>query len=164
MDIKAQIKRTAFSIPYVDQPTGFWEQLKQQFQTDIAEVYFPLIDPVVGSGRPLQPDRYLVSFLESKLLPVSVLINPVVLPDQFDTVKTRLLEEIETYLKSYDLKGVTISNLSLAKELKKTFPGIQTTASTLMEMLNRDKHTVTKTVVLDYKLIVRKSSVRIRNS
>ncbi len=37
-------------------------------------------------------------------------------------------------------------------------------ASTLMEMLNRDEHTVTKTVVLDYKLIVRKSSVRIRNS
>lgn len=43
------------------------------------------------------------------------------------------------------------------------YPGMEmgeVAASTLIEMLNRDDHTITKTVVLDYKLIVRKSSIK----
>ena len=43
------------------------------------------------------------------------------------------------------------------------YPGMEmgeVAASTLLEMLNRDDRTITKTVVLDYKLIIRKSSMK----
>lgn len=130
---------TLFSIPYVDLPIAFWEKMALQYKSNIKDVYFPMEENVIGTGRPLQPNKFLKKFLESQVLPVSVLINPVVLQTPFEVVKDKLLKCIGKYMLVYNIKGITIANLSLAKEVKKYFPEIELTASTLMDISNEQQ-------------------------
>ncbi len=124
----------SFSIPYINQPIKFWEEIKQSFGLEIKEVYFPISNNLVGTGRPFQPDSFLKNFLASQILPVSVLVNPVVLPDQYQNLQKKLLKGIENYISKYNLRGITVCNLELARDIKKYFPQIELTASTLMEI------------------------------
>jgi hypothetical protein len=75
-------KIVKFSIPYIDQPISFWEEIKAKFGASFKEVYFPLSHYSIGTARPIQPDKYLYDFLESKILPASV-IFPIEISDGF---------------------------------------------------------------------------------
>lgn len=135
-------KGKTFIIPYIDQSTKFWEKLSDLYREQIREVYFPINDEYIGTGRPKQPENNLTEFLESKILPVSVLINPVVLPRPVDDIAERILEKLEYYQMRYNLVGVTLTNLSLAQIIKSKFPGLKLTASTLMEIYNEQQLTM----------------------
>jgi hypothetical protein len=123
-----------YSIPYIDQPLSFWEKIKGKYGFSIKEVYFPLPHYLIGTGRPLQPDKYMHEFLESRLLPVSVLINPIVLPDQLENLFEGISVSIQLLSKQGNLVGATITNFNLAKCLKKEFPFLELTASALMDI------------------------------
>jgi len=131
--------RNLFIIPYVDQDEIFWQKLTNLYSEQIKEVYLPIIDDFIRSGRPKQPATHLTGFLESGILPVSVLINPIVLARPLEELTNRILRTLESYLKNYNLAGVTLSNLSLASIIKKEFPSLKLTASTLMEIYNKQQ-------------------------
>jgi hypothetical protein len=99
-------------------------------------VYFPIQKGITGTGRPVQSDQHLTSFLENDRIPKSVLINPVVLTRPVEL----LLEEIKLYLdrliSRYNIVGVTVVNLSVAEMIKSEFPMLEITASTLMDINN----------------------------
>jgi hypothetical protein len=135
----AIVENTRFIIPYADQKMSFWNKVSDLYGSQIREVYFPIIDEQIGSGRPKQPGIHLTEFLESKVLPVSVLINPVVLPRPVCEIEDRIIRKIEYYLENYNLLGLTLTNLSLAVSLKKRFPSLKFTASTLMEICNEQQ-------------------------
>ncbi len=132
-------KKILFSLPYIDQHLLFWENLAKQHSSHISEIYFPLMDDQIGSGRPQQPQDHLVDFLSSKILPVSLLINPVVLPQQVGKLAGQIMKKIEQYLKTYNLQGITLTSLPLAKLIRQHFPELKLTASTLMEICNRQQ-------------------------
>jgi collagenase-like PrtC family protease len=128
-----------FVVPYVDQDIDFWERMHSKYNDYIKEVYFPWPDEETGTGRPKQPDRFLLKFLESKILPVSLLINPIVLPYPVNEIKDKLIEKIAYYLKYYRLVGITVANPELASTIKKTFPELEITASVLMNIYNEQQ-------------------------
>lgn len=105
----------------------------------IREIYFPITDESIGTGRPGLPDKHLTEFLESRILPVSVLINPIVLPHPVNEISQGIIRKMDFLLNNYNLTGITLTNLSLAKILRKAFPGIELTASTLMEICNEQQ-------------------------
>jgi hypothetical protein len=129
----------SFIVPYIDQEDRFWQKLNSLYGSHIKEVYFPIIDEEIPTGRPRQPDKYLKAFLESKILPVSVLINPVILARPVEEYTDRILKKLEYYAENYRLTGVTLTNLTLAKRIKETFPDLKLAASTLMEICS-DQH------------------------
>lgn len=128
-----------FVIPYVDQGLRFWEKISVMFGSHIKEVYFPIQESLVGTGRPALADKHLPEFLESGILPVALLINPVVLHRPVEELSGLITEKIEFYIKSYNITGVTISNLALAGILRASFPDLHLTASTLMEIFNEQQ-------------------------
>jgi hypothetical protein len=134
-----KVRNTTFIIPYVDQEMSFWQKLSGLYGYRISEVYFPIMNQTIGTGRPKQPEKHLTEFLESKILPVSVLINPVVLPRPVDDLAKLIIENLEYYLINYNLTGVTLTNLSLAQIIKNRFPALKLTASTLMEIYNEQQ-------------------------
>jgi hypothetical protein len=132
-------KRKIFIVPYIDQEMNFWEKLSSMYGDYIKEVYFPINCENIGTGRPKQPDNHLTEFLESRILPVSGLLNPVVLPRPLDEITGRIIDKLEYYLTNYSLTGLTVTNLSLAQSIKNKFPALKLTASTLMEVYNEQQ-------------------------
>lgn len=128
-----------FIIPYIDQDIKFWQRISELYSENVREVYFPISDKYVGSGRPRQPDFYLTEFLESRILPASILINPIVLPLPVDEISKRIIDKLEYYLADYNIVGVTLTNLTLARIIKRRFPNLKLTASTLMEIHNEQQ-------------------------
>jgi len=121
-------------IPYIDQPPDFWEAIRAEYGERIQCVYFPLPGSLAGSGRPPQSDKYLSSFLESTSINKSLLINPVVLPDKIENIGIKILKETEKLIHSYGISEISLANASLAKMIRKEFPGIALTASVLMDI------------------------------
>jgi hypothetical protein len=128
-----------FVIPYVDQDEKFWQKICSLYCGQIREVYFPIMDDFIATGRPKQPERYLKDFLESKILTVSVLINPVVLIRPVEELRSHILKKLEYYIENYNISGVTLSNLTLASIIKKEFPSLELFASTLMEICSKQQ-------------------------
>jgi hypothetical protein len=126
-------------IPYIDQKIGFWEKLSEEYGKNIKEVYYPVTEVKIGTGRPKQPDKHLTSFLKSGIFPLSILINPLVLPRPTEEVATNILKILEFHIKHYHLSGVTTSSVSLAQIIKNTFPNLKLTASTLMEIYSNQQ-------------------------
>ena len=135
------MKKT-YIIPFVNMELKFWEKLSSLYRQNIKEVYFPYLDNQIGTGRPEQPNVNLKEFLESKILPVSILINPVVLPNKVELLVNNVLKKLELYIKNYNLVGITLVNVDLAKKIKDTFPDLSITASTLMEIYNEQQLTM----------------------
>lgn len=133
-----QKNQQQYIIPFVNQELSFWEQLSDAYKPYIKEVYFPLTHENLGTGRPRQPDNHLCKFIESGILPLSLLINPVVLQRQVQTLANPVIEQIE-YYKTLNLPGITVANVELAKRIKSKFPEISLTASTLMEIYNEQQ-------------------------
>ncbi len=129
----------SYIIPFVNAEMEFWEKLSAIYEQKIKEVYFPITDVQIGTGRPKQPEVHLQDFLESKVLPVSLLVNPVVLPQQVENITDNVLKKLEYYLTNYNLVGVTLTNVDLARKIKETFPNLSITASTLMEIYNKQQ-------------------------
>ena len=124
------------SIPYIDQPVAFWDKLINEFSSHIKEVYFPLQSDTIGSGRPIQPSKYYQQFLENDSIPKSVLVNPVVLPRPLNELRNEILRSIEHLVNRRKIKGVSVANLALAKIIKQEFPGLEITASSLMDIFS----------------------------
>jgi hypothetical protein len=132
-------KRKSLVVPYIDQDQKFWQRLYSLYGDQIKEVYFPIDDPEIPTGRPRQPDDFLKPFLESKVFPVSVLINPVILSRPVEYYVDRILKKLEFYSENFRLTGVTLTNLTLAKLIKETFPDLRLAASTLMEICSEQQ-------------------------
>ncbi len=122
-------------IPYIDQPLSFWLEILNLYNPFIQEVYFPINPDLVGSGRPIQPDKFQSEFLDSKILPVSVLINPIILKEPAENLFGRIIDKIGMLKSKCNLTSITVVNFSLAKRLKSEFPDINLTASTLMDIV-----------------------------
>jgi hypothetical protein len=131
--VKKEIDKQ-FIIPYIDQDINFWEKLSEKYGKHIREVYFPITDDFIGTGRPVQPEKFLSTFLESKIFPVSVLINPVILPLPVNKIADRVLKMLEYYILHCNLNEVTLTSLELANIIKNKIPELKLTASTLMEI------------------------------
>ena len=128
-----------YSIPYVDQPLDFWEKIREKFQEHVKNVFFPIHPDIIGTGRPIQPSKHLTEFLESGLLPTSLLVNPIILPNKYEKLQKQILGNIENYISCYHIIGITVTNLDLAKDIRKNFPELELGASTLMEIRNQQQ-------------------------
>ncbi len=121
-------------LPYIDQPVQFWDRLHAEYGRHIKEIYFPLPDSQVGSGRPPQPAVHLNEFLRHSPLRKSVLVNPIVLPGPVAEVAARVIEALRRLTGESGVSSVTISNLSLAARIREQLPALSLTASILMDI------------------------------
>ncbi len=121
-------------IPYIDQPLAFWEGLAQEWAGRIGEVYFPLARAIIGSGRPTQSDSCLDDLLKHSPFPLSVVLNPIVLPCPVDESFPPVLEALKRLIGEHGLKGATVSNLQLATRIHEALPSLHLTASVLMDI------------------------------
>jgi hypothetical protein len=123
-----------FVVPYIDQPIEFWDRLATDFGGAISEVYFPLAEGGIGSGRPAQPTAHLASFLRRSPLPLAVVLNPVVLPRPLGAVGDQIIEALRRLDGEHGIKGVTVSNLQLASRIRRELPHFQVVGSILMDV------------------------------
>lgn len=126
-------KARRWVIPYIDQPLEFWEELHAHYGDRIREVYFPLPGGP-GSGRPLQPSRYLEDFISSAPFACSVLLNPVIIRGLLAETLTAAVDSLKGLQDRHELVGATVTNLLLAAGLKEALPELRLTASTLMDI------------------------------
>lgn len=132
-------KEKRWSIPYIDQPISFWNNLTERYNDQIKEVYLPLDCEGLGSGRPQQPDRHRTAFLNSSVIPVSLLINPIVLPLPVDSMAPAIQETLAKVMDQAQVASVTLSNVSLAVKIKEWFPALPLTASVLMDICSPEQ-------------------------
>ena len=125
-----------WSVPYIDQPPLFWENLIVKYGETIKNIYFPFSNDVIGSGRPLQPSKYLYEFLELPGFRHNLLINPITLPQKEDIISPKIIAQIESLHKKYEIHEITLAHFNLAKIIKHHFPDISLTASTLMDIFS----------------------------
>jgi len=123
-----------YTIPYIDQPPEFWEKLNSVHGESIRGIYFPLPDTTIPSGRPVQPMIHLASFLEETKCKKNLIINPIVLPDKVEKIGPSIIQQIEKIIKKTEIREITLSNVDLARLIRKEFPEISLTASTLMDI------------------------------
>ncbi len=121
-------------IPYVDQPMSFWDELYHDYGQAVREVYCPLPDDLVGTGRPPQPTRYLKDFLRRSPFKHAIVINPIILPSPVDQIAPAVIEALKRFLGEYGLAGVTVSSLLLAARIREHFFDLRLTASVLMDI------------------------------
>lgn len=117
-----------WAIPYIDRPLSFWREISDRFGPSISEVYVPL--PMVPTGRPAQKTEYLDGFLRDSPLPVSVLVNPMVLPEPVHKIAPVLIG----HLRQSGLKRATVADYALALRIREALPDISLTASVLMDI------------------------------
>jgi len=113
---------------------AFWEELHHAYQGHIKSVYLPLPGMKTGSGRPKQPDKYVIDFLNSRLFPVSILINALVLPQPVQDVYASMGPMLEQAISTWRITEITLTNIALAPLLKSDFPDLALAGSTLMEI------------------------------
>ncbi len=123
-----------WSVPYVDQPPAFWQDLHRRFASCIDQVYIPFPSGLVSSGRPLQPDSRVLEFLEKSPFDISVLINPIILQKPAHLLAGPLIEKLEILAASYRIRAVTVSNPGLAEKIREKMPRLNLTASVLMDI------------------------------
>lgn len=127
-------EETRWALPYVDQPLSFWRDLAGDHGSAIAEVYFPLPEALIPSGRPAQPRERLKTFLQYAPLPKGVLINPVVLPTPAATIAPALIETLYRLVDEYGISSATVTNLELAWRIRDALPELSLCASVLMDI------------------------------
>ncbi len=123
---------TTWVIPYIDQEIHFWEDIAGQFGDQIHSVYFPLPAKIVASGRAPQPDRYLNDFLHFQALPKTVLVNPILLNRPADEMIPPILNALRELFYDFGVQHVTVSNLTLARAIRRAIPDLKIASSTLM--------------------------------
>jgi hypothetical protein len=123
-----------WAIPYIDQPLSFWQEIYSKYASVIQEVYLPLPRSLLASGRPTLPDGHLETFLRQVPFPVSVLLNPVVLPRPAASLAAPLIAALKDLQAVTRLNSVTLADLSLAQSLKEQLPELPLNASVLMDV------------------------------
>jgi MoaA/NifB/PqqE/SkfB family radical SAM enzyme len=123
-----------WSLPYIDQPAEFWEQIQAEFGPHVAHVYFPLPVELIGSGRPPQPREQLSQFLASKSLSKAVLLNAVTLPRPVQEILPPVLEALQRLHGEFGVREAVVADLLLARRLRDALPEFSLTASVLMEI------------------------------
>ncbi len=119
-------------IPYVDQDISFWGEIADRFGMYVKEVYFPVFGGVIASGRSKQPEKFMETFLRHAPLSKSVLVNPIVLPRPAEEMAPHILDVLKSLHGDFGVSSVTVTNLTLARLIKKTLPEFKVTASILM--------------------------------
>lgn len=132
MELSAET--AVWAIPYVDQPLDFWNRLHQELGDVIGEVYCPLPDQALSTGRPAQPQYRLNAFLAKSPFPLSLLVNPMVLSEPAHRLAPRLIATIAQLMEKYPIVGLTLTSPILAEDVRKAFPGLKLTASVLMDI------------------------------
>ncbi|HEX9971242.1 MAG TPA: hypothetical protein VGD14_04150 [bacterium] len=130
------ISEKIWSIPYIDQPVSFWNELSEKYEKYIDEVYLPLPLDVVASGRPIQPTQHLNEFLKNTSFKLSILVNPIILSRPAEEISGMIIEKIKEFYGKYNVHSVTVTNVTLAEKIKKSIPEIMLTASVLMDIFS----------------------------
>lgn len=128
-----------FSLPYIDQELSFWDGLAREYKNHIEEIYFPLSNTIISSGRPVQPHIHLYPFLEKADVPKAVLINPIILQKPFEQIEHDVLQELHFLKQYYGITKVTVTDLLLCKSIKTHFNDFHISASTLMQINSSEK-------------------------
>ena len=119
-------------IPYVDQDLEFWEEIRDRFGEQVKEVYFPVPDARFASGRSLQSEQFLHSFLRRAPLNKAVLLNPIVLQRPVEQVAPGILDTLRWLQDEFGVQSVTVANAALGCIIREALPGWHVTASVLM--------------------------------
>ena len=137
-DRKESIQKPAeiWSIPYIDQPLSFWNDINAVFGQEILEVYFPMPGISVGSGRPLQPAKMLGEFLKNMPLKGSVLVNPILLKAPVNEIADNIISAAKKLKDKHGINSITVSDLNLAIRIKEALPDISITGSILMDIVS----------------------------
>jgi len=149
-------KNRNWIIPYVDHPISFWNEIKDKYFNNIQEVYFPISSDIVHTERPVQQLLNLKAFLKEVKLPCSLLINPITLPFPAKEIAPKIIEEIKRLIDKYRIIGATISNLLIAECIHKEFPGLDLTASVLMDISHTNQIVMIKDI---FKSVVPSSRI-----
>jgi collagenase-like PrtC family protease len=131
-----------WSIPYIDQPISFWQELANKFNNYIDEVYFPLPVDGVASGRPIQPTQHLDEFLRNTPFQLSILVNPIILSRPVEEISGTIIEKIKKLNGKFNIHSVTVANVALAEKIKESIPEIRLTASVLMDIFSPNQLTM----------------------
>ena len=123
-----------WAIPYIDQPPDFWQEISVRFSPSVQEVYLPLRESKIPTGRPAQQTDFLNDFLRTTPLPFSLLVNPVILPKPADRLAPALIEQLKSLRDRYGLQNVTVTDFTLARRIKEKLPEFSLTASVLMDI------------------------------
>jgi len=100
----------------------------------IDEVYLPLPGRDIPSGRPEQPSRFVMDFLQNSPFPVSFLINPIVFNKPLEDLSGVITDKLKEMCDQYNVRSVTLSNLMLAQYIKNKIPELKLHASVLMDI------------------------------
>jgi hypothetical protein len=130
----SSLVNTRWIIPYVDQPFAFWEQIAENYDHSIKEIYLPLPGDILGSGRPLQSTEHLQGFLRRSPFPLSVLVNPIILPRPVDELAPQIIEVLKKLTGEFGVGSVTVSDLLLAQHIRESLPELSLNASVLMDI------------------------------
>lgn len=123
-----------FCLPYIDRPISFWESLQRHYGRHIAEVYFPMGDHIIPSGRPVQRNPNIYAFLEKSKLPKTVLINPIVLSRPLEHLQDTIINELMLLNRNYGVQQATVNDLRLCHAIKARLPEYSICASVLMRI------------------------------
>ncbi|MHB0875953.1 MAG: hypothetical protein ACYC5O_07910 [Anaerolineae bacterium] len=121
-----------WAVPYIDQPLPFWRELSVRFGEHVEEVYFPMPEGLIVSGRGRQPEEHLADFLRGAPLTKAVLLNPIVLVRPVEAVAAVVLSALRRLRDDYGVQRVTVTDLTLAGIIRGELPDFTITASTLM--------------------------------
>jgi len=133
-DSPAVLTTNRWSLPYIDQPLSFWNEIEQELGPRVAHVYFPLPGGTVGSGRPTLPDAFLQQFLKYSSLGKAVLLNAVTMPRPVNEVAPLVIESLRRLRGEYGLNEAVVADLLLARRIRDALPDLPLTASVLMEI------------------------------
>lgn len=133
--------KSMVSLPYIDQRPSFWKSLNSEFQKFVEDVYFPLPKGICGSGRPEQPSRNLFAFLERAPFKKTVLLNPILIRDDFAQFSTSVLKILSSLNGEFGISSVTIADIRLAALIHREFPDFEITASTLLNITKPEQLT-----------------------
>lgn len=128
-----------WALPYIDQPLRFWEHLAAHYGCNICEVYFPLDNNLIGSGRPPLPNEHLKEFLAHAPVPKAALLNAATLPGTVKETAATVIEELRRLHGEFGLSSATVASLRLAEEIRYAMPELQLTASVLMGITHADQ-------------------------
>ena len=119
-------------IPYVDQGLSFWEEIAARFGAHVKEVYFPMPNGSIPSGRGKQPSAFVETFLRDAPLAKAVLVNSIILPRPAEEIAPQVLDALKRLRDEFGVTSVTLTNPTLARLIKQALPEFRVTASTLM--------------------------------
>jgi collagenase-like PrtC family protease len=123
-----------WSLPYIDQPLSFWNEIETELGSHVAHVYFPLPGGIIGSGRPPQADDHLEEFLRDSHVAKAVLLNAVTLPRPVNEVAPAVIEALRRLAGEFGIREAVVVDLLLARRVRDALPDLSLTASVLMEI------------------------------